>query len=127
MNETAVKALMAEIAPVIRDYYDHRASLDRETLEPRLKAIENRPSPEKGDPGEPGKDAPAGPTPQELYEHFKPFLRTMLEEEHVKFQERQHQLTRAQADAEWNARIKRSLGDDYPTAEEPEDNDLGQS
>lgn len=52
MDGTAVKAMMAEIAPVIRDYVE--ASFGE--LAQRLEEIEKRspPPPEKGDPGERG-------------------------------------------------------------------------
>lgn len=142
MKATAVKALLAEIAPVIRDYQDGASQqtleaaleLVREVTEPLFKRIgalseqiallEARPMPEKGEPGEPGKDAPEGPRLDEIVTALQPIAQVAAEAEVAKRSEKL--LTRAEADEVWNARIKKALGDDYP-ATDPKDDDLGQS
>lgn len=56
MDGTAIKAMMAELAPVIREYVGAQFAV----LEQRLSAVEQRPAPERGEKGEAGEPGAAG-------------------------------------------------------------------
>ena len=65
MNASAIKAMMAEMAPVIREYIDTQTAplkSENDDLRARIKELERRELllPEKGDQGERGEQGPAG-------------------------------------------------------------------
>jgi regulator of replication initiation timing len=86
--DVALKAMMAELAPVIRDFVSESLvreiaplNAENEALRERIATLESR-QPEKGEQGEPGERGVDGvaPDPEEIAEAFSERLKAMIDE-----------------------------------------------
>ena len=74
------KAFGEEIVGFVRDYLEREVTplkAENAELKERLKALEDRPAPEKGEPGERGADGES-PDPEVIAETFQPLAEQMI-------------------------------------------------